>query len=212
MPLQRRLAEEKDQPSPELQPEMALTKHVVDHLEDEENSSLTKDDGDTRQQSSIGCGDISTAGPTGGTENSSFAFDIEALMRRRMLVQEDVAAEVSRPESEPAVTVQPEAQENSTLSSLFMGYGDEDSDNEEQPSLPEEETQVPVVVLKPKPMVVDPMLRSLVPASVLHKRPLDSEFHVAQKPRVDQRQSLSLHEVLEDDFNSFMSEIGNLPS
>ena len=216
LPQRRRQPDGNDQPLPE--PRQADEKVVspADHAGDEEDSSLANDIVAQPQGPSVADQRISSATPTAVNQAIPFEFDVEALMRRRMLVQEEVAAEVARPDSSSALPAHPDAQPDNALSSLLMGYGD-DSDDEDKPSpqvdaIPQDDAEASVVMSKQKSAIVDPMVRSLVPASVLHKRPHDNKTFVSQKQRRAEHHELPQLEALEDDFNSFMSEISNLPS
>ena len=177
----------------------------------------TADQPDAVGSENISEGEVPTNPSSPGVvvDGDPFQFNVEELMKRRLVVQEEVAAEVARPESLKAESALPPPPEEGTLSSLLMGYGD--SDDEEQSSvvdneLPAEENNSSLSS-KPKTACVDPMVRSLVPASVLHKRQHSSVSSAPSKLKKNIAQHLEKpKETMDDDFNSFMSEISNMPT
>lgn len=219
----------------------------VDHDNDDNDDEEVSDGNDLVDES------LQPAA-SGSNVGFNMDFDIEALMRRRMEVQEEAApVTIERPQNadvyvtsvdENAALVHPAlASARSALSSLLGGYGsDSDCESTEDAVAKElmgseggkivEREDTSEGYAEPthrqlKTIVPDPLLTTFVPIALRRKRPLASQVSDQQPKSMkgeEFAQKLAAPTVirniqaevttssLDDEYNSFLSELNNLPN
>jgi hypothetical protein len=168
-----------------------------------------------------------TAGEDISVADVSMEFNIEDIMRRRMLVQEDVtAAAVAVPRPPDDEGHAPDVEEPAGVASLFSAYGsdseNEDVDQEEEAiavltQTSAEATSNSVEASKPLRVVeVAPELKAFVPAALrtkraapAHEAPRKTKELRVEEAVVSEVPALSAA-ALEDEYSSFMAEISGL--